>query len=52
MGLNVIAEGVETEDQRKFLAANGCRFYQGYLFDRPMPVDDFTVRFFESMPLR
>ena len=52
MGLNVIAEGVETEDQRKFLAANGCRFYQGYLFARPMPVDDFTVRFFESMPLR
>ena len=47
MGLNVIAEGVETEEQRKFLAANGCTSYQGYLFGRPMPADDFSRRFFE-----
>jgi diguanylate cyclase (GGDEF)-like protein/PAS domain S-box-containing protein len=39
MGLAVIAEGVETEAQREFLAANGCTAYQGYLFGRPMPVD-------------
>ena len=44
MGMNVIAEGVETEAQRRFLAANGCMAYQGYLFGRPMPVDDFTQR--------
>jgi diguanylate cyclase (GGDEF)-like protein/PAS domain S-box-containing protein len=41
MGLAVIAEGVETEAQRDFLAANGCTAYQGYLFGRPMPVEDF-----------
>lgn len=52
MGLNVIAEGVETEEQRKFLAVNGCKSYQGYLFGRPMPVDDFTARYFESVPAR
>jgi EAL domain-containing protein (putative c-di-GMP-specific phosphodiesterase class I) len=38
MGLDVIAEGVETEGQRQFLAANGCFAYQGYLFARPTPV--------------
>jgi len=42
LGLSVIAEGVETEDQRAFLAARGCRVYQGYLFARPMPVDQFA----------
>lgn len=41
MGMSVIAEGVETEAQRRFLAANGCLTYQGYLFGRPMPVADF-----------
>ena len=44
MGLAVIAEGVETEAQREFLAANGCTAYQGYLFGRPMPVGDSRRR--------
>ena len=39
--LNVIAEGVETTDQRQFLRANGCMAYQGYLFGKPMPVEEF-----------
>ena len=41
LGLNVIAEGVETEGQRQFLEENGCSSYQGYLFGRPIPVDQF-----------
>jgi len=41
MGLEVIAEGVETEGQRVFLFLNKCFAYQGYFFGRPMPLDAF-----------
>jgi EAL domain-containing protein (putative c-di-GMP-specific phosphodiesterase class I) len=43
LGLDVIAEGVETEAQRNFLAVNGCFNYQGYLFSKPVPVGDFEA---------
>lgn len=42
MGLRVIAEGVETEGQKRFLQDNGCHGMQGYLFSRPLPVKDFS----------
>jgi len=40
MGLDVIAEGVETEQQKDFLLENGCRFVQGYFFGKPMSATD------------
>lgn len=43
MGLAVIAEGVETEAQRDFLADLGCHAYQGYLFSRPLPLLEFEA---------
>ena len=39
LGLEVIAEGVETEVQRDILLANGCRLYQGYLYAKPLPAE-------------
>jgi len=39
LNLNVIAEGVETEDQRQLLLDSGCNHYQGYLFSKPLPID-------------
>lgn len=41
LGLSVIAEGVETPAQRDFLASSGCPAYQGYFFNRPLPVAGF-----------
>ena len=40
LGLSVIAEGVESEAQREFLIRHGCHAYQGYLFGRPVPIEE------------
>jgi diguanylate cyclase (GGDEF)-like protein/PAS domain S-box-containing protein len=40
LGLEPLAEGVETEEQRRFLVDNGCRYGQGFLFSRPLPTDE------------
>jgi diguanylate cyclase (GGDEF)-like protein/PAS domain S-box-containing protein len=47
LGLSVIAEGVETQGQQDFLASQGCEYYQGYLFNRPMALEEFN-RFLQS----
>ncbi|MBL7087916.1 EAL domain-containing protein, partial [Acidovorax sp.] len=41
LGLSVIAEGVETTAHHQFLLAHGCRAFQGYLFGRPLTLEDF-----------
>ncbi|MBE0472198.1 MAG: EAL domain-containing protein [Methyloprofundus sp.] len=41
MDFNVIAEGVETAEQQQILSNMGCRVFQGYLFGRPVPIDQF-----------
>ena len=41
LGIEVIAEGVETDEQRTFLAQHGCPVFQGYLFSRPVPIERF-----------
>ena len=43
MNLPLLAEGVETEEQRAWLADLGCHTYQGYLFSRPVPVRQFEL---------
>jgi len=38
----LVAEGVETEEQLDFLRRNRCEYYQGYLFSKPLPADEFA----------
>lgn len=43
LGLDVVAEGVETAHQAHLLREMGCRYAQGYHFSRPVPIEDFNI---------
>ncbi len=43
LNLKVIAEGVETKEQKDFLVENGCENIQGYYYSKPIPAEDFEV---------
>lgn len=45
LGMDVITEGVETEEQFHELAKLGCNHFQGYYFCRPVPVDVFEMKY-------
>jgi len=48
LSFDVIAEGVETEEQRQILFNKGCTHYQGYLFGRPIPIEQFNACIIEN----
>jgi EAL domain-containing protein (putative c-di-GMP-specific phosphodiesterase class I) len=50
LAMDVIAEGVETEAQRSFLEKHGCHAFQGYLFSRPLPIDELAA-YLQTPPL-
>jgi diguanylate cyclase (GGDEF)-like protein/PAS domain S-box-containing protein len=52
LNIEVIAEGIETEEQSRFLGRHGCQTYQGYFFGRPAPMEELTSRIKLSPPLR
>jgi EAL domain-containing protein (putative c-di-GMP-specific phosphodiesterase class I) len=43
LGMEVIAEGVETKMQCDFLEQNNCFIYQGYFFSKPVPLNEFEL---------
>jgi EAL domain-containing protein (putative c-di-GMP-specific phosphodiesterase class I) len=45
LGMEVITEGVETEEQLHILTELGCNHFQGFLFCRPVPIDEFEMKY-------
>ncbi len=43
LNIGIIAEGVETTEQRQFLITNGCHNFQGYLYSTPLPIHEFNA---------
>ena len=45
IGLDLVAEGIETKEQAMFLSECGCDVAQGFYYARPMSVDDFNKKY-------
>ena len=45
IGMDVITEGVETEQQLKALSEMGCSHFQGYYFSQPIPAEEFETKY-------
>ena len=52
LGMRPHAEGVETEEQRRFLLENGCQYGQGYLFSKPVPASEIRDLYLRSLVSR
>jgi EAL domain-containing protein (putative c-di-GMP-specific phosphodiesterase class I) len=50
LGYTVIAEGIELQEQADHLLAIGCKYGQGYLYGKPMTIDQFLERLMEQPP--
>ena len=50
LNLTIVAEGVETDEQRTFLAEHGCDVMQGYLYSRPLPVNEIDALLSATKP--
>lgn len=50
LNIEVIAEGVETEEQHQLLLSYGCEAFQGYLFSKPVPIDQFEALLRKGVP--
>ena len=48
LGMDVITEGIETQEQLQVLTEMGCHHFQGFLFCCPVPVDVFEMKYFSD----
>ncbi|PPC93393.1 MAG: diguanylate cyclase [Methylotenera sp.] len=52
LGIEVIAEGVELEEQLEFLARHGCKLFQGYLFSNPLSVEELQMNSYSEFKIK
>ncbi len=48
LNMKIVAEGVETLEQLEFLKSVNCDMVQGYIYDRPMPVEEFESKYYNT----